>query len=379
MLCTSGLAETNGIRTVTIPPKFHHQISGGSNALYTRLVALLCAQGLKSVHFSFAFARWDGLGLISESLERFLEMGGRFESVYGAGNGVTTSDALLYGLILKTRYPSRTYSGFIEDEYANALFHPKICLFRFPTHMVVILGSANLTGGGLVRNGETMIELALSYDDPLAGEIAAFWKWAREASVAVSVKEIQRLAQSKGAGREREPESRAFGKPILKIQAKLSPKPLFAKVLNISNSSGQKKSKILANMGSITERPKHLYLQIFERETGGQKGKSGSAVQLPVATLGSYFGLGPGESRTITFNFPAETVVANVIHNSNHTHQVRLDPIFSVERPAIIHFARTGDDIYKARFVPAGQYVTVLNTKCTQQTRAGSRRWGIFA
>lgn len=343
------------------------------------MIALLKAEGLARVQFSFAFARWDGLGLISKHLEDFLAGGGQFESVYGAGNRVTTPDALHYGLLLKVRYPGRTYSGFIEDEYANALFHPKVCIFQFSKHKVVLLGSANLTGGGLARNGETMIELSLPNGDPLADEISGFWKWAKKASVEVSVEEIQRLAQSKAAGREREPESRKSGKPFLKVQAKLSPKPLFTKVLGLLDASGQKKSIILAGMGSLSERPKHLYLQIFERETGGQKGKSGSAVQLPVATLGAYFGLGLGESRTMTFNFPTETVVASVIHNSNHTHQVRLEPIFSVERPAIIHFERTGNNTYKARFVPPRLYVTTLSSKCTQQTRAGSRRWGMFA
>jgi HKD family nuclease len=345
------------------------------------MVELLKANSLVRVRFSFAFARWDGLGLISESLEEFLGGGGRFECVYGAGNGITTSDALHYGLLLKARYPGRTYSGFIEDEYANALFHPKVCEFRFPKHKIVLIGSANLTGGGLVRNGETMIELSVAYSEPLAKEISGFWKWAKAASTEVTVEEIHRLAQSKAAGREREPEggSRQVGKPFLKVPAKLAPKPLFAKVLGLPGASGQKKSGILAGMGSLTERPKHLYFQIFERETGGQKGKSGSAVQLPVATLGAYFGLGQDESRVMTFHFPSESIVVNVIHNSNHTHQVRLDPIFSVQRPAIIHFKRTGNDTYRARFVPPALYASTLSTKCTEQTRAGSRRWGMFA
>lgn len=343
------------------------------------MIALLKTDGLVRVQFSFAFARWDGIGLISDHLERFLGCGGRFESVYGAGNGVTTSDALHYGLLLKARYPGRTYAGFIEDEYANALFHPKVCMFQFSKYEVVLLGSANLTGGGLARNGETMVELSLLKGDPLANEISGFWKWAKKASVEVSVEEIQRLAHSKAAGREREPEGRKSGKPFLKVQAKLSPKPLFAKVLSLSDASGQKKSSLLASMGSLTERPKHLYLQIFERETGGQKGQPGSAVQLPVAALGAYFGIGLGENRVITFNFPSETIVASVIHNSNHTHQVRLDPIFSVKRPAIIHFEKTGNDIYKARFVSPDLYTKTLSNKCTQQTRTGSRRWGMFA
>lgn len=358
--------------------RLHHQISGGKKQLHHTMNELLQADGLSRVRFSFAFARWDGLGLISESLEGFLERGGRFESVFGAGNGVTSPDVLLYGLMLKARYPGRTYAGFIEDEYANALFHPKVCMFGFPDREVALVGSANLTGGGLVRNGETMIELTVPDGSRLAKEFARLWNWVQTTAVEVTAKEVERLARSKGAGRERESEVPNSGKPYLKVPAKLAPKPLFAKVLSLPGTSGQIKGKLLGGMGSLTERPKHLYLQIFERETGGQKGKPGSAIQLPTATLGAYFGLGSGESRAMTFEFPGETVITNVIHNSNSTHQVRLDPIFSVTRPAIIHFERTAKDVFKTRFVPPNIYDATLSSRCTQQTRTGSRRWGMY-
>ncbi|MDX0559449.1 hypothetical protein GOC96_16105 [Sinorhizobium medicae] len=71
-----------------------HQTSGGAEDFCHRLNALFKTAGLKQVRFSVAYVRWDGLGLISEALEAFLESGGNFESIYGAGNGVTTPDAL---------------------------------------------------------------------------------------------------------------------------------------------------------------------------------------------------------------------------------------------------------------------------------------------
>jgi HKD family nuclease len=359
--------------------RLHHQVSGGKRQLHHRLNELLQADNLSRVRFSFAFARWDGLGLISERLEDFLERGGQLESVYGAGNGITSPDALLYGLVLKARYPGRTYAGFIEDEYANALFHPKVCMFRFPGREIALVGSANLTGGGLARNGETMIELPVPDGSQLAKDFAGLWRWLRTTAVEVTAEEVERLARSKGAGREREPEVSKSGKPYLKVPAKLAPKPLFAKVMGLPGASGQIKGKLLGGMGSLTDRPKHLYLQIFERETGGHKGKPGSAIQLPTATLGAYFGLSSGESRAMTFEFLGETVITNVIHNSNSTHQVRLDPIFSVTRPAIIHFERTAHDVFKTRFVPPNMYEATLISRCTQQTRTGSRRWGMYA
>ena len=102
-------------------------------------------------------------------------------------------------------------------------------------------------------------------------------------------------------------------------------------------------------------------------------------MQLPVATLGSYFGLEEGEGREVTFRFPDEEVRSRITHFSNHTHQVRLSPIFSVKRPAIIHFERLGDDIYRARFISPVAYAKTLSSRCPEQRRTGARRWGIFA
>jgi HKD family nuclease len=359
----------------------HHQVSGGAEEFGNRLTTLLKTVGLKEVRFSVAFARWDGIGLLSEALEDFLSAGGRFESVYGAGNGVTTSDALHYGLLLELRFPGKTYSGFIEDKYANTIYHPKIYEFRFVDRVVVIVGSPNLTGGGLARNGEAAIEISLQVGESMEKQISTFWKWSKGEATKVTLAEIRRLAKLPGAGSEKSDEvgGTKSGKPFLKVKAKLAPRPLFAKVLDLPKSEAKEKSQLLADMDTITERPVHLFLQIFERETGGQKGKSGSAVQLPVATLGAYFGLGSGADKEVTFRFPNDEIKARVIHNTNHTHQVRLKPIFTVKRPAIIHFERIGKDIYRAKFIPPSAYVSTLNTKCPEQRRQGARRWGIFS
>lgn len=357
----------------------HHQVSGETEEIVARLKRLLATDGLLEVRFSVAYARWDGIGLIAHLIEKLLAKGGRFETVYGAANGVTTSDALYYGIMLDKMYPGQTYSGFIEDVFQNAIFHPKFYEFRFADRIVALIGSANLTGGGLARNGELVVELSCKPNEPLGIDLSTFWKAVKKGSKEVTVPEIGRLAKAPGAGAEGRGESgtEQSGKPFLKVKSKLAPKPIFRKVLDLPKSNKKEKSSLLAGMNSLTNRPKNLYLQIFERETGGQKGKSGSAVQLPVATLGAYFGLAEGEQRVVTFRFPGETFDARVIHNSNHTHQVRLNPIFSVKRPAIIHFVRVGENIYEAKFVPPAAYHRMLKSKCTQQSRAGSRRWGL--
>jgi HKD family nuclease len=344
------------------------QISGKSETFRERLVALLKYSDLERVRIAVAFARWDGIGLLSGPLENFLERGGKLESVYGVGNGITTSDALYYGLVLRKLFPGRTYSGFVEDRYANALFHPKYFEFRFASKTIVIVGSANLTGGGLQRNSEVGFEV--TFPSGAAGEdsLATYWKTVRALAATTTQAEIQRLS-SLGTGKEGASESNEpSGKPYLAAKADAIKKPLFAKILELPSTHKQKKEQLLGEMSELSEKPKHLYLQIMQRETGGQKGKPGCAVQLPVATLGAYFGIGRAQKKVVIFSFAAENITASIIHNSNHTHQVRLNPIFSVKRPAIIHFERIGNDHYKARFVPGAQYAKVLARRCTEQS-----------
>ena len=128
-----------------------------------------------------------------------------------------------------------------------------------------------------MRNGELVVELTFQVGDPIEKRLAAFWTWAKGEAKKVTVAEIHRLAKSSGAGRERQDEvsGAKSAKPTLKVKTKLAPRPIFEKVLDLPASRTKQKSELLASMGSITERPTHLYLQIFERETGGQKGKPG--------------------------------------------------------------------------------------------------------
>jgi hypothetical protein len=130
------------------------------------------------------------------------------------------------------------------------------------------------------------------------------------------------------------------------------------------------------SFSAISERPKHLYIQILARETGGQKGKPGSAVQLPVATLGAYFGVARAEDRKIRLEFSDNPIDTNITHFSNNTHQVRIQPILSIARPAVLHLQRTAQDIYKANFISSASYKRVLAQRCPYQSRKNSRLWG---
>ena len=355
------------------------QSTGTAPYMFQKLNALLHSRGLVRFRAAVAYARWDGIGLIAPQLESFLKTGGKFQTIYGVANGVTTPDSLLYNLYLQDIYSRHTYAGAIEDAYSNATFHPKFFEFKFTDKTVAIVGSANLTGAGLSRNTEVGVEVHVPNGDPLQTRMDTIWSSMQAASEAVTLPLIRSLKDGGQLGSEihnSETRSDKATKPRLTTGAVASPKPLFAQVLGLDQPG--KKSKILSKLDPLTEQPRYLYLEILSYETGAPSSDTvGYQIQLPVATLATFFGVGTEQARDVTFNFPSDTIKVQLTHFPNQTHRVRLKPLRDVPRPAIVRFERVGPGEYDCTVLLGKRYRKALASKCTQQTRTGARRWGM--
>lgn len=354
------------------------QITGGTSYLVDSLNQLLGSADLNRVRIAVSYVRWSGLGLLSSRLEAFLKRGGRVETVFGIANGVTTADSLLYCIYLRSRHVSRVYSGTIEDKYQNATFHSKFFEFRFETKTVVLIGSGNITGGGLANNTELTAQL--EFDNKNVEAVEALddaWRAFKALAKPITVEQIRDLNKEQKLGAEREViKNRNNPKPFLKLKHKSAPKPFFKKIIAINNTN--QRLNLLSQLDSLSEKPSRLYLQILEYETGAQtSGGAGYQVQLPVATLAAFFGVAPNETRKVTFSFGKADYNVSLTHFSNKTHRVRLLPVKNTPRPAIIVFERITDTHYACSIIPRHLYRATLVSKCTEQTRAGARRWGL--
>ncbi len=355
------------------------QEPGTAPYCYERVNVLLGAEGIERFRAVVAYARWDGIGLIATNIESLLKGGSELQTIYGIANGITTPDSLLYSLYLQEIYKSHTYAGGVEDKYANSTFHPKFFEFRYSDRTVALIGSANLTGAGMSRNTEMVAEVEVARGSSLEKEMELAWESARSTSREVTAALIRSSKRDGALGSERretETVARKSKLPRLKTGAKASPKPLFSKILDLGKPF--KKSRVLAKCDTLTELPKKLYLQILEYETGaGSSGGVGYQIQLPVATLGSFFGVGAEEKKEVTFRFGAESFTVGLTHFKNKTHRVRLKPVRDAPRPTIVAFERIEGDAYECAIVPSKDYSKVLISKCKQQTRKGARKWGL--
>lgn len=64
--------------------------------------------------------------------------------------------------------------AYVVSRFSGGTFHPKIYCFRSGDSAAAIIGSANFTNGGLVRNLEAAISIAGSANDPIFQSIFAF-------------------------------------------------------------------------------------------------------------------------------------------------------------------------------------------------------------
>lgn len=340
------------------------------------IAKLLSRKDLKSVRVGTAYLRWDGWALISSQLEGALSRGAALKVVCGVDNGVTSPDGLLYCLYLKRLYQKLVTAAVVRDKYRNATFHPKIWLFEYDEECRAIVGSANVTGAGLSRNVELCVELRFENKSNLAVSMAAFWASIADLGTDLTVTDV-RLLDKEGALRSEREETGKSGDEILQLQGlPKAKKPLFRKILE--QQSASKRSEALGDMDKLSDKPTYLYLEILEHETGGHgPNNPGYQVQLPVATLAAFFGVGPDEQKPVEFQFPTSNVNVTLTHFENNTHRVRLLPLRDIPRPAVVRFERIDDNTFGCLPIAGDLFQETIDKFCTEQTRSGARRWGI--
>lgn len=103
-----------------------------------------------------AFLKRSGIKTIEDSLLMSLDHGGRFELIVGLDFKTTDPMAMKYFIDLRKQYKGVQFYCYGDkgENKNDIVFHPKIYLFRNPKETISIIGSSNLTQGGLMSNFE---------------------------------------------------------------------------------------------------------------------------------------------------------------------------------------------------------------------------------
>lgn len=127
--------------------------------LGNRLIELLDSPHYHTLNIVVAFAKNSGVLRVKDSFERFRERGGKINAYVGVDLGVTSYEAL-NALLLCTNSLSIVHSE------KSQTFHSKIYQFLGDSIGMIIIGSHNLTGGGLWTNFESSSHITLDKSNP---------------------------------------------------------------------------------------------------------------------------------------------------------------------------------------------------------------------
>lgn len=111
----------------------------------------------------FAWANSGGIRILLEdhAFEKYLN-NGSFELVVGT-DSITDQAAIDRLKLLTERHESFTASAFLSP--SSSLFHPKMCWFETDEYLAVIVGSGNMTLGGLRSNWEAYVSIRMTGDE----------------------------------------------------------------------------------------------------------------------------------------------------------------------------------------------------------------------
>lgn len=112
-----------------------------------------------SVKIAVAFLKYSGVQVIEEALNNCLENKGSIEIIAGLDFKTTDPQAMRYFIQLQKQVSNLKFYcyGDKEENKTDVVFHPKIYLFQKERETTGIVGSTNLTRGGLLTNFEVNV------------------------------------------------------------------------------------------------------------------------------------------------------------------------------------------------------------------------------
>jgi len=133
-----------------------------------------CIETSERIRFAIAFVKSSGYLLIKDSLEEFLRKDGIASILVGVDFNTSDPKTIreLHHMSQKHRFfEFLCFRGNIQQ---IATYHPKLYLFDQKNEIAsAIIGSSNLTSGGLKNNIEVNIKITSGYDDEIFSDLSA--------------------------------------------------------------------------------------------------------------------------------------------------------------------------------------------------------------
>jgi hypothetical protein len=354
------------------------------NALADLLNACLRDPAYKRFRFFVAFARWSGLFLVDAELQQFAQRRGTSIHGYvGVDLGGTTIEALTY----LHELPSSSIHV-VEAQMTGVVVHPKVYEFSGKDRWVTIIGSSNLTTGGLFANVETSVVLTGSAKDPLPSE-AMFERLrprspfttdhVRSVTEAVLAELAPRLARYSRPSPDSGGRGADGSAPLMPGLVLPNPgRPPSPASSTVGKTRTPRRARQPVRTSAQAPSTNDLLFVELWDET-----RNGTQVQLPRRVFSEYFGAAVDAVAWITVHDARKNTHAIRLQGfPNSTFRISL-PFVGVSssgagRRAVLRFERIAQDEYRVGMRRKGEsgYPKWL-AACTEQTTSASKRFGI--
>lgn len=343
----------------------------GQTSLYEEISSNLKSGYFDEFYVLMSYMTWNGLSLFNEELERFYDSGGKLNFIVGLGKEGAEIDALRY---LKDRMPDANFNAFSANNPAY-VFHPKLYILKSKDRIVSIIGSNNLTEGGLFRNSE----LAVKIDEPKSAELLLdVWKSYFKPKKPFSKKNIRAVNNSFFSDYDKILVSQLTS-PTKNKNRKTAVEIFTEKFgsINIPRRKAKSLPGININSSKKNKEGKKIKDSILLLEILNETGVAGVQVQLPTKVCRDYFYASGPKRKTIQLVINEVKKPTVISHFANNTHRITLSDLAGIKRPLLAYFEKLDNDIYDFKVFSDLEYKKYIQI-CNQQTRGTSRRWAIL-
>lgn len=351
--------------------------------LGNQLIKLLDSPIYHTLNIVVAFAKNSGVLRIKDSLEKFRKRGGKVNAYVGVDLSVTSYEALTSLLLC-------TDSLNVVHAEKGQTFHTKIYQFLGKEKGMIVVGSHNLTGGGLWTNFESSAHIPVDMSNPKDIEMLSVQEsyFKSLASLQDSImpivakddvekllkngyiaKEVSQQVRSEKAAKEAENRERLFGNcvraplPHVGIQKKeTAAAPSEALTGQVPVSRYDDNETIWFETRKLTGGSRNI-LDLSMRslvERGEPKGTTFDLGESGFMRGGvEFFGVPPTSTdiqKDITLNFEGVDYVGNTIlfpsgNNANGTWRLQIKGVSSSEEKITDAFRSKGENHYLVKKV----------------------------
>lgn len=124
------------------------------------------------IRMAVAFVSRHGLSLIDSSMKYILDTKANLEFLIGLDMRTTEPEALKYIHNLSKQYNNITLYCYASLEQSS-IYHPKLYILKGAKTITSIIGSSNLTAGGLKNNIEVNMVITINEQDEILSDLYA--------------------------------------------------------------------------------------------------------------------------------------------------------------------------------------------------------------